>query len=157
MRNLGITILSALVCASLIGACSASGNDPVETGGGPGTGATDSGAAADTSYSYDAGPDNVIDSGSTGTKTPIDSGTVTVIDSGPSASSNDCDLSGGLSAFGYFEAAQSGGDGACNATDDSCSSASDCCVNIATFIGGGGSLPSGFGSLLGGSPTCVAR
>jgi hypothetical protein len=66
-------------------------------------------------------------------------------------------LSGGLSAIGYFTALQSGGDGACNATDDSCTSASDCCVNIAALLGGGGSLPAGFGSLFGAPPTCVPR
>jgi hypothetical protein len=146
MRNLGIGILSALFCASLIGACSASGNDPVGTGG-TGTGGSDSGAAADTSvtYTYDAGPDNVVDSGST--VTPIDSGSSTPIDSGPAPTSADCDLSG-ASAFTYFTDLSGGTLPPCG-TGDSCPSG-QCCVNIASAA----SLPPEFASLFGATPGC---
>jgi hypothetical protein len=79
-QSLGLGVLSAIFCASMIGACSASGNDPVGTG--TGTGATDSGAAADTSYTYEAGSVTPTDSGSTPIN-PIDSGPVVPFDAGP--------------------------------------------------------------------------
>ncbi len=149
-QSLGIGILSTLFIGSMIGACSASGNDPGSTGGG--TGANDSGAAADTAYSYEAGStQNTVDSGGS---TPIDSGPFVPFDAGPMY---DCDLSG-AGAIGYFTALESGGDGACNA-DDSCASASDCCMNIAALLGGGGSIPPEFAALFTGGtpPTCVPK
>jgi hypothetical protein len=157
MRRHPIGILSALFCAFLIAACSASGNDP--TVAGSGTGPTDSGAAADASYNYgDSGSNLPGDSGTV--SPPKDSGSTTVpFDAGPDPTSNDCDLSGS-GAIGYLTALESGGgDGACNATDDSCSSASDCCVNIAALLSGGGSLPTGFGAIFGSgtAATCVPK
>jgi hypothetical protein len=149
-QSLGIGILSTLFVGSMIGACSASGNDPGGTG--TGAGANDSGAAGDTAYNYEAGPsENTYDAGPS---TPFDSGPVVPFDAGPMY---DCDLSGS-GAIGYFTALESGGDGACNA-DDSCASASDCCMNIAALLGGGGSIPPAFAALFSGSttPTCVPK
>jgi hypothetical protein len=153
MRNLGLAVFSAVFCATLVGACSASGNDP--TGAGDGPGSSDSGAAADTSYTYEAGSSSstTYDSGST-TATPIDSGAVVPFDSGPDPTSNDCDL-GGSNAETYITDLGGGSLPPCG-TDDACG-AGMCCINLT------GSIPSTFSTLLaalgGGLPTggCVAE
>jgi hypothetical protein len=149
-RSLGLGVLSAIFFASMIGACSASGNDPAGAGGGGGTGADDSGAAADTSYTYEAGSVTPTDSGSP--ETPIDSGTVVPFDSGPDPTSNDCDLSGS-GAIGYISDLGGGSLPPCG-TDDACG-AGMCCINLS------GAIPASFLALLGGGGLpaggCVAE
>jgi hypothetical protein len=144
-QSLGLGVVSVLFCASMIGACSASGNDPTVPGGSGA--ATDSGAAADTSYTYEAG--SVTDSG-TGPK--IDSGPVVPFDAGPPPPpSADCDLSGS-NAITYL--GDLGGSPPPCGTDDACGTGM-CCLNLT------GSIPPAFLAALGGgglpAPGCVAE
>lgn len=150
MRNLGLGILGALFCATLIGACSASGNDPNVVG--TGSGSNDSGAAADTSYTYEAGSSSTTTYDSGTTSKPYDAGTVTVIDSGPPPTVADCDLSDPSTLFTDFTAAESGGDGPCG-TADACGSG-DCCMNFASI-----GIPAAFAAIFSSAsaPVCVAN
>jgi hypothetical protein len=143
-QSLGLGFFSALFCASMIAACSASGNDPtVPTG----PGASDSGAAGDTSYNYGDSGSNLPNEDSS-VSTPYDSGPTTPYDAGPPPPpSNDCDLSGS-GAIGYITDLGAGSLPPCG-TDDACGTGM-CCLNLsgaipASFLAllGGGSLPAG--------------
>jgi hypothetical protein len=148
-QSLGLGVFSALFCASMIAACSASGNDPTVAGGGPAAG--DSGAAGDTSYNYgDSGSNLPNEDGSV--STPFDAGSTAPFDAGPPPPpSNDCDLSGS-SAITYI--GDLGGTLPPCGTDDACGTGM-CCLNLT------GSIPPEFLAALGGgglpAPGCVAQ
>ncbi|MEO8875502.1 MAG: hypothetical protein ABI461_07945 [Polyangiaceae bacterium] len=149
-KSVGLGAVSFLFCAALVAACSASGNDVGnQGGGGP---AADSGAAADTGYGQ--GPTSDSGSNTNGDSGTVkkDSGVVVVVDSGPPPTSADCDLSGS-SVITYFTEAQGGGHGACGASD-ACKSG-DCCMNFATA----GSIPPAFALIFSSAspPVCVAQ
>jgi hypothetical protein len=151
-QSLGLGVFSALFCASMIAACSASGNDPTVASGGPAAG--DSGAAGDGSYNYgDSGSNLPTEDGST--STPYDAGSTAPFDAGPPPPpSNDCDLSGSNASTYITEL---GGSLPPCGTADACGTGM-CCLNVT------GSIPASFAAVLaalgGGSlpaPGCVAQ
>ncbi|HEX7665345.1 MAG TPA: hypothetical protein VF407_12560 [Polyangiaceae bacterium] len=148
-KSLGLGVLSTLLCAGLIGACSASGNGSNAGGDGDGTGANDaSTAVADSGHSYGDASSNPTDSGAakdSGKPTPIDSGTGgggTDSGGGGGGTAGACDTGSQTATFIALASFIATNDPPeCDASG-MCSSG-ECCLDLLS-VASGGSAPPGF-------------